>query len=664
MNTRMALQSRSEHTLNPDFAYNNPNYGSLDDLRQDIFKSQQVTPLLTSRPNVLSATAQLENIQRLLKIKKPSLPPSTPQSGSKQLAAPRRPPPPPPRTAPCLPPRLHRKHQPHIYENVPLVGHYYNSEIQHDAARFISNVSAASSSSSASSNATVIVRKSPNHLSSTIINDSSMNDLIDECLVQIESDPMFQFTPRMLSQNSLEKTIRAATQNSSNSHSNKKVLSLSPIMTSSRSDLKPPVSELKKSLFPETQGIKQRRPLHQINNNSPSNQRAHMANNFNYFLQEDLKTIRRPLSPQENTGSINSLLLLQPPSPFKSDEESSFEEIQNGIKVNVIESKLNSIHSILSSNKKPNHANKRVSFMLGNNNNEIELCHEPLMALEEIIQSDSISPKTDHSDIECNSSSVSSESASISIPSPTQDHDFDERPAGNLSHLSPSKNMLCCTSPCLKQMEEDAHRQQARHDQLDLFKERFFAKIFSNDGYFFSNGKEAGIESASATSIQSSCSSSSSTSSGYKSNQSNSLHMMSTCSKVPASELDCFIESNWDRLARLKVKRSQLVSTIISQADIIEINRANSNGHVDENGSTIDSLGSNGSNCSRMSEQEDSYDESSSCHINVKNADGHNSSGNSSLDTMIIKTESARMYHKFFENSQADCKVTTRRAVF
>ncbi|CAF0751032.1 unnamed protein product [Brachionus calyciflorus] len=90
--------------------------------------------------------------------------------------------------------------------------------------------------------------------------------------------------------------------------------------------------------------------------------------------------------------------------------------------------------------------------------------------------------------------------------------------------------------------------------ELDLIQEKIFSKIFANQDYFVSDLINK-IESASSSSIPSSCASStSSQSSGYKSCQSSNTSKIINQSSI---ELKEFIDTNRDRLDRLKIRRNQ-----------------------------------------------------------------------------------------------------------
>lgn len=185
-------------------------------------------------------------------------------------------------------------------------------------------------------------------------------------------------------------------------------------------------------------------------------------------------------------------------------------------------------------------------------------------------------------------------------------------------------------------------------------KEKILTKIFSNDDYFIGpNFRNFHIESSSISSIpissSSSCSSTSSstssTSSGYKSNQSCSLHQISTnisevnsTARVYANgnnvELNSFIETNLERLNRLKNKRNQIFNT--SKLNKLSFDAQQSFeefAKVDSLTPSVKSLSPNNENVPETP-----------C---VKN-------GN-----FLIKTESAKLFQKLFNFSKSTSNSST-----
>jgi hypothetical protein len=817
MNTNRNFTLCNNQTSN-SLAFNNPIYVSFDDLPQinrltitpSKNKSQPgATPsfMLNKKATVPMATPIVNHSVK-----------SAAANKSKLGPAPSHPPPPPPRTPPRIQTRPHMANKPPIvlrrkpslplYQNVANI--YTNQMLEESCASLESCCSTLSSmssqhandinnsyqinsnSSSASSNATMIIRRSPinhNHhhhhhhhhqqqhqnqqLLSSTVNTSSELIMSDDCLLLIEDDMMADdLTPpphlhNAIDSSSMNRTLKAAentvvTQSlpaACNSGNTKSIASmLSPIMTSSRADLKrtTPAQQHRHDqqlrvhkavpLFmvhpvPSSPQNQMRQSNHQVEKNTPilSMDRAKTRSLFNSLPTRSIKntpppsrsiqndqqkqsitqtpaiiahttnslprhvTLQRPetilstpptfnncnyfqtqlnnvsdvldsssgamnTTPDESSilsaSSVLGAHLPLPPSPFKSSPKSKtpIEEAA----ASVAPAKF---HSILSLNRNksgaqqnvPNGshstATKKVSFML-----------DAVCIIADSRNDESISSFSSSS-----GASSSSSSSSMSVPS-NGDEDAEEESFVSYQQrsLSPSKHALCA-SPV-----PPTHQNTA--EDLDLLKERIFSKIFSNEDYFFGAHNNANrIDSASATSIQSTCSSSSSSSvssttssssSGYKSSNMSSLLIQNTIQQhqdvittkqplvinkvtqpkpavplVTGTELDCFIEANRERLSRLKDKRSQLVNTIMSQVDGGMSMVPTSDADEEANSNNDDS--------------------STSMLLRTSNSSGVSgedvvvASENSSIDTMIIKTESARLFQKIFQSASRVAKTTS-----
>jgi hypothetical protein len=758
------MNNRNLNTLNNQktnaLAFTNPIYVSLDDLPQinrltitpSKLKQQPCTPSSFSFNKRTPTTTPIVN-QSVKSASKALLG----SAKSKLGPAPAHPPPPPPRTPPRIQTRPHLANKPPmalrrkpslpLYQNVGSI--YTNQVLEESCASLesccstLSSVSSQhandvnnsyqinSNSSSASSNATMIIRRSPivnhhhshqhNQLLSSTANTSSELIMSDDCLLLIEDEMNAdELTPPLsaIDSSSMNRTLKAeqAVTQSLPAATQKSITSmLSPIMTSSRADLKrtAPFQQLRvhratplftvqpvstqtaaqneintpivsmdrtrtRTLFHSlpTRSVKRtpppRKPIQKdpqcftkpphTSNSLPRNVNLSseaapvrsmptMFNNCNYF-QAKLNTVSDVVlenSSANTTPDDSSILsassvlgaqLPLPPSPFKSSPKSESKRTADAAPAK--------FHSILNLNKSKSGqqnvptgthtSTKKVSFMLD------AVCIIPDSRNDESLSSFS-------------STGSSSSSSSISVPSHgyNEEENDDESFASYQRSLSPSKHVLCA-SPFAPNNQ----------DQLDLLKERIFSKIFSNEDYFF--GANNRIESASATSIQSTCSSASSSSStsssssGYKSSNLSSILIHNTTTKeqdvivehsvtlskvtkssppkpvavgVAGTELDYFIEANKERLTRLKMKRTHLVSTIIHQTEVVGTVPTSDADETSNNDDSSNSVLFRTSNSSSGESTED---------VAVAGED-------SSIDTMIIKTESARLFQKIFQNS-------------
>lgn len=202
-------------------------------------------------------------------------------------------------------------------------------------------------------------------------------------------------------------------------------------------------------------------------------------------------------------------------------------------------------------------------------------------------------------------------------------------PTESFTSLSPSKHMLRASPSSPSSCKTS----------IDSIQDRIFSKIFANEDYFLNK-----CESSSACSIPSTCSSTSSSSSGYKSSnvsghlthvEASSVVVTASSSsssptKMPTSpppppplpkfnqsiELNHFIETNRQRLERLKEKRAHLVT-------------ATSTVHI-----KMDSEDDVEDNDAYDNDEHDDVDDDDS---GAQFAHSGQSSG-SSLDTMIVKS--------------------------
>ena len=468
---------------------------------------------------------------------------------------------------------------------------------------------------------------------------------------------------------------------------------LSPIMTSSRADLhfnrgsnlgtmntpaaRPPISHIFNSLPSRISAPSTAKAT----NSLPRPIITTTFSNGNYFYKSPIEaddniTFTATVAEVDNSSasaslssSLSSLSLPQPPSPFKTAPPSTIAAITP-----TAPSKP-SIHSILNLNRQPgtptssSATQKRVSFMLANlecnNGNKNQNINNVTYRIDEVEEDDEpINAPITSTD----SSSTSSTSSSSSDSS----NKFDNDSFFGCSIISAQQPQLpqaqhYFLSPSQPLPKQQLKPQQQNHslpcdNNMHMLQERIFAKIFANEDYFLSSSHR--IESASATSIQSTCSSASSSSSssssscassGYKSNQSSNLSSVAADSLTAVAksngvnELDGFIEANRERLDRLKVKRAQLVSTIISQSDIVELVQ-HLDQHSDEDEDSI--LFRNSSNSNNGSEEVNNSSGVMYEADPIKNGTGSVSgaSQNSSVDTMIVKSESIRLFQKLFSS--------------
>ena len=350
-------------------------------------------------------------------------------------------PPPPPVTPPVI---QHRIPPIRLKPRAPL---YQNIISQNDSTTYSNEYS---SSNSSSSNATMIIRKSPPGSSLFTESDDSLRSMI------VKDDP--SSPPRPILKNNPKIISRLGVFDFDTPKH--KIDSLSPIMTSSRSDLS---TAKRQELFNAFYDIEEEMNVIEptiIPSPPPPPSIPKSFNNVNYYYVPNSLN-----SSIENIGSDNSetesslcSIVLQPPSPFKSPKTSC----------------------IKSDKSVPS---KKVSFLINQN---------------------SFSSRSSSS---CSSISTSSSEAEVQVK------------------------------------------------ELNLIQEKIFNKIFSNQDYFVSDLINK-IESASSSSIPSCASSTSSHSSGYKSCQSSNNSKIMNYS---SGELKEFIDTNRDRLDRLKIKRNQLI---------------------------------------------------------------------------------------------------------
>ena len=548
---------------------------------------------------------------------------ANPNSSIKLGPAPSKPPPPPPKTPPKI---KHTKPRLPLYQNVPddllpqknvPTSDSYLDEIHIDcfappktpinssrkeflltttSANYLSSTlnynSSLSINSSDSSTATMIVRKSPQY--TRVARDESeideaecsiviSNDLSPSQRLKITCNPNINLDGHFL----LINNSRLDTPCSA--YANKRSTSASADSSNSSSK----TNKLISSLSPIMTSSRADLYITNAEDNtllpcSPScankfgilktNTQQHCFNNNNYFManSEPVKASKDSVSPDTSLSSHSSLssLILLPPSPFKTP--------------------------IVESERKQPSTIKKVSFAIRE-----ETGYGRVEETKHRRSSLTLGFVTTTTTSSASSSSVSPDS-SIS------------------STLSKEKMLL--------------------------------TKIFSNDDYFIGpNFRNFHIESSSISSMpissSSSCSSTSSstssTSSGYKSNQSCSLHQISTnVSEVNATarvyangnnvELNSFIETNLERLNRLKNKRNQIFNTSKLNKLSFEAQQSFEEfAKVESLTPSVKSLSPNNENVSETP-----------CNGN-KNSN------------FLIKTESAKLFQKLFNFSKSTSNSST-----
>ncbi len=248
-------------------------------------------------------------------------------------------------------------------------------------------------------------------------------------------------------------------------------------------------------------------------------------NNDNYYVigPNDNNNQQRDDS---SSGSIDvSHLIMPPPSPFRT----SFHQIEDECLSNPTSSSSSAAITTTTTNTAMSSSENFTKPILNNSANKMQKKNV----------AKKVSFKINH---ENNMNSITSSGSSLT---------------GSLSNEDEDENF---TAP-----------------HIDLIKEEIFSKIFSNEDYFGKDSTNRLIYSnplhSSSSSASSSCSSSSS--SGYKSNHSQISSNKPPIGPHKSLELNCFIQSNMERLDRLKNKRLQVINGSIRSDPMDDLNEMN-----------------------------------------------------------------------------------------